>query len=205
MPASHLESLGGLMGYQGVEGGTAGSTAAITYNTAPTPGALVNATALVTGLGGTAAINPTFTISDDGLVFSFQVPAGGVAQVPRKLVITGIQVQGVVTTVLAGGPVNYLWQLWVGHTAVSLATAEGASFSTGTTKSPRKLAIGFDTYAATAAVGVVGSPLPLELDLSQSPVTVNPGEYVAVVARNVGVVTTSGVITVMAQIKSYWV
>jgi hypothetical protein len=205
MPFSHVLAAAGFMGYQGVEGGTAGSTAGVTYNTAPTAAALVNATANVTGLGGTAAINPTFTANDDGLVFSFQVPAGGVSQVPRKLIITGVQVHGVVTTTLTGGPVNYLWQLWFGHTAITLATAESASFATGTTKQPRKLTIGFDSYAAAAAAGVVGSSIPLELDLTQSPVSVNPGEYVAIVARNVGTVTTAGVITVMAQIKSYWV
>ena len=206
VPVSHIAAAGGLMAYQGQEGGTAGSTAAITYNTAPSAGALVNATALVTGLGGIAAINPTFTANDDGMVFAFQVPAGGVSQVPRKLVITGVQVQGVVTSVLTNAaPISYFWQLWAGHSALSLATAESASFSTGTTKQPRKLGIGFDTYGINAAAGVLGSSIPIELDLQQGPVVVNPGEYVAIVARNVGTVSSGGAITVMAQIKGYFV
>jgi hypothetical protein len=62
-----------------------------------------------------------------------------------------------------------------------------------------------DTYAATAAVGVLGSTVPLELDLTQGPVTVNPGEHIAVVARNLGVVTTTGAITVVCTMKGYWV
>lgn len=208
MPYAHVLSAGGESVYQGTEGGTAGSTANLPNSaggSGPSPVAINNTTALAVGLGGIAAINPTFTVNNDGIVFSFQVPAGGVSQVPRKFVCTGVQVQGCVTTVLAGGPVSYLWQLAFGHSAVSLATAESASFANATAKAPRKIPIGMDTYAATAAVGVLGSPLPLELDLTQGPVTVNPGEFIAIVARNMGVVTTSGAITVMAALKGYWV
>jgi len=205
MPFAHVLSAAGQAVYQGTEGGTAGSTASLPNNTAPVAAALTNTTALVTALGGSAAINPTLAANSDGIVFDFTVPAGGVTQVPRKFVCTGVQVQGVVTTALTGGPVLYAWQLAFGHTAVSLATAESASFATGTTKAPRKIAIGIDTYAATAAVGVVGSSLPLELDLTQGPVTVNPGEHIAIVARNVGSVTSAGVITVVATLKGYWV
>jgi hypothetical protein len=205
MPSSHLESLAGLMGYQGLEGGTAGSTASIANSGALTPAALSNVGALITGLGGVAAVNPTLAVGTDGLVFDYTVPAGGVSQVPRKFVITGVQVQGCVSTVLAGGPVSYFYQLAFGHTGVGLATTESTSFATTTSKAPRKIAIGMDTYAATAAVGVLGSVVPLELDLSQSPATVNPGEHIAIVARNLGVVTTSGAITLMATVKGYWV
>ena len=208
MPLSHLQSAGGLMGYQGQEGGTAGSTASLANSaagTGPTATALNNTTANITGLGGVASILPTYAVNNDGLVFDYIVPAGGVSQVPRKLVITGVQIQGAVSVVLAGGPVSFLYQLAFGHTATSLATTESASFATGTGKAPRKIAIGIDTYAATAAVGVVGSSVPLELDLSQSPVTANPGEHVAIIARNLGVVTSSGAITLMATIKSYWI
>ena len=208
MPFSHAQAAAGLMGYQGGEGGTAGSTASLPNSaagTGPVAAALNNTTALVTGLGGIGAINPTYAVNNDGLVFSFQNPAGGVAQIPRTFICTGVQVQGVVTTAPVGGPVSYLWQLAAGHNALSLATAEGASFSTGTTKGPRKIAIGIDTYAATAAVGVLGSSLPLELDLTQGPVAINPGEYIAIVARNLSVVTSAGVITVMGTIKGYWV
>ena len=207
MPYPHVLSAAGQAAYQGQEGGTVGSTASLPNSaagTGPTAYVLSNTSANVTGLGGISATLPTYAVNDDGLLFDYAVPAGGVAQVPRKLVITGVRVQGAVSVVFIGGPVTFLYQLAYGHTAASLATLETASFATATTKAPRKIAIGIDTYAATAAVGTVGSA-PLDLDLSESPVTVNPGEHVAIAARNLGVVTTSGAVTVMATFRGYWV
>ncbi len=208
LPASHLAGLAGLMGYQGQEGGTVGSTANLPNSAAgsgPTAAVLNNTTANVTGLGGIAAILPTYAVNNDGLLFDYTVPAGGVSQVPRKFVITGVQIQGCVSVVLAGGPVAFLYQLAVGHTATSLATGESASFATGTTKAPRKIFIGIDTYATTAAVGVLGSSVPIDLDLTQSPVVANPSEHIAIVARNLGVVTSTGAITVGVTVKGYWI
>jgi hypothetical protein len=208
MPFAQVQAAAGLMGYQGGEGGTPGSTASLPNSAAgsgPAAAVLNNTTANVTGLGGIAAILPTYAVNDDGLLFSYQVPAGGVAQIPRTFMCTGVQIQGCVSVILAGGPVSYFYELAFGHNAVSLATGEGASFSTGTTKAPRKIFIGIDTYPATAAVGTLGSSVPIDLDLSQAPVAVNPGEYIAIVARNIAAVTTTGAITVGATIKGYWI
>jgi hypothetical protein len=62
-----------------------------------------------------------------------------------------------------------------------------------------------DTYAVTAAAGVLGTPLPISSDFSQSPIVVNPGEYVALMIRNIGTVTSGGVITVSCTFKHYWI
>jgi hypothetical protein len=204
MPLSHILSAAG-QAYQGQSGGAQGTLATIVNNTAPTAAALQNTATLVAGLGGTAAVLPTLTANNDGIIFSYQNPAGGVSQTPRTLVITGVQIHGAVSTALSGGPVINALILNYGHTAVSLATAEGASFSTATTKIPRKVPVGFETYAANAAVGVLGTSVPIELDLAQSPVVVNPGEFVCISSRNIGTVTTTGAITYLCTIKHYWI
>jgi hypothetical protein len=206
MPYPHVLSAAGQSSGQGQEGGTVGSTANLPNSaggSGPGAAALNNTTANVTGLGGIAAVTPSYAVNDDGLVFDYTNPAGGIAQVPRKLIITGVRVQGAVTSALTGGPVTYLYQLAYGHSAVSLATAESASFNTATAKAPRKVAIGIDTYASGAIAGVLGSGI-MDLDLSMSPVTVNPGEHVAVVARNLAS-TATGTITVTAAFRGYWV
>lgn len=203
-PASHLFAAMG-QSYQGLQGGTPGSLASYVNNTAPAALALSNTAALVTGLGGQAAFNPTLAANSDGIVFAYQNPVGGVGQTPRTLVITGVQLHGAVSTTLVGGNVTLAWVLNVGSTAVSLATVESASFATATAKAPRKIPIGLDTYALNAAAGVLGSADPLVLDLEQSPVVVNPGEFVIVSAKNIGTVTTGGAITELCAIKHYWI
>jgi hypothetical protein len=195
-------SLAGNSGFVGQNGHTQGKTSIWTNNTAPTAVAITNTTAAFTGLGGIAAVLPTLAAASDGIVFSYQNPAPTINITGRNLVIMGVKVQGAVSVVLAGGPVVYAYAVAFGHTAVSLATAETASFATATTHAPRIVPIGMETYAATAAVGTLGSQ-GLTLQLS-NPIVVRPGEFVAIVARNIGTVTTTGAITITAVYDAYW-
>lgn len=202
-PWNHQLAGAGASSYIGQNGHTQGRTSSWTNNTAPTGAALTNTTALVTGLGGIAAILPTLAANNDGIVFGYQNPVPSINITGRNLYINSVKVQGAVTTVLAGGPVIYAFFLAFGHTAQTLVTAETASFATGTTHAPRIVPIGIETYAATAAVGSVGSPAGAVLQLN-TPVCVRPGEFVAIIARNMGVVTTTGAISVVAAIDGYW-
>ena len=206
MPLSHIQ---GAMGYayQGLPGGTQGTLSNYTNNVSLSPFALANiGTGALTTLGGIAQVNPTLAVGTDGVIFGYTNPVGGVAQVPRTLVITGVQVQGAVTTVLANtAPVNYVYSVAFGATAISLATAQGASFTTATTKAIKTAVVGIDTYGINAAVGTLGTSTPLVADFSQAPICVNPGELVCLMARNIGTVTTSGVITIMCTFKHYWI
>lgn len=188
----------GHMSSQGQNGGTMGSTALYTNNLAPGAGvAPTNTTAaLGSGLGGQFAIQPTLTASTDGIISSFQNPVGSVTQTPRNLVITGVKIDGIVTTAFTGGPVYYLWSLAYGHTAVSLATAEAA-----TTKAARRVPLGIQTYVVTAPVGTLGQTVQVTF---QSPIVVAPGEFVQLVAKNVGTVTSAGVITTISSFDGYW-
>jgi hypothetical protein len=54
---------------------------------------------------------------------------------------------------------------------------------------------------APTAVGTLGTGVDLNFD---TPICVRPGEFVDIVARNLGVVTTTGAITVVASVGGYW-
>lgn len=185
----------GLMGYQGQDGGTMGSTALLTNSLAPGAGAAMTNTtaALGAGLGGQFTTTPTLAANTDGIVCSYHNPAGSVTQTPHVLRIKGVKIQGVVSAALTGGPVVYEYTLAFGHTAVSLATAETGSFVTATAKAPRRVFLGWESFAATAAVGVLGSA-GVYMQFAE-PVYVNPGEFVAITAKNIGTVTSAGTIT----------
>jgi hypothetical protein len=145
---------------------------------------------------------PTLAAGTDGILFSFQNPAGGINQTPRNLIITGIQLKGVVDVIFAGGPVLYAYSVAFGHTAVSLATAEGTSFSTSpTTKAPRRVWIGVESYAVTAAVGTIGQGISWEFT---DPIVVAPGEFFAVTCRNVGTVTTTGSLVITCAVDAHY-
>lgn len=146
----------------------------------------------------------TLPVGTDGILMSYQVPAGGINQTPRSLVITGIRIQGMVTTALTGGPVQYTYSLAYGETAEDLATPESTSFANGTTKAPRRIPLGFERYApVNAPVGTMSPGGAVQVTF-KDPVVVNPGEWLSIVARNDDTVTTAGVICILVTFDSYW-
>jgi len=201
-PWSHVMAGAGSMAYQNQTGAAAfGSTALLSNNLAAGAGAAMTNTAasLGSGLGGQFTTQPTLTAGTDGIVSSFQVPAGTAALPGKSLYITGVKIHGAVTAALTGGPVLYAYTLAFGHTAVSLATAE----SNTTAKAPRRIALGFETFAATSAAGTMGSQGGCYMAFN-SPVLVQPGEFVAVTAKNLGTVTSGGTITFLVSIDGYF-
>jgi hypothetical protein len=198
-PWSHIMSGQGWHSSQGQTGGTMGSTALYTNSLAAGAGvAATNTTAaLGSGLGGQFSVQPTLAAGTDGVISSYQVPVGTAALPAKQLCITDIKVQGAVTTLFVGGPVVYAYSLAYGHTAVSLATTETAAG----TKAPRRLPLGYENYPVTAAVGTLGQGLTLNL---QTPVCVQQGEFVQLVAKNLGVVTSAGVIALQVMMNGYW-
>ena len=199
-PWAHLQCGQGAMSYQGQPGGTLGSTSNYTNNMAVAAGAAATNTtaALGTGLGGQFTLLPTLTAASDGIISSYQVPAGTATVPGKSLYITRLRISAIVTTALTGGPVLGIWSLAFGHTAVSLATAEAAA-----TKAPRRVLLGVQTFAAAAAVGTQADR-DIDIDFGDAPVVVNPGEFVATVMKNVGTVTTAGAITFIIQPFGYW-
>lgn len=188
-------------GQQGQQGHTQGSTSLFTNSLAAGAGAVMTNTtaALGSGLGGQFSALPTLAAPTTGIVCSYQNPAPTTVITGKQLVITGVKIEAVVTTVLVGNatPVIYALGLAYGHTAVSLATAEAAS-----TKAPRTIPLGIQTFAAAAAVGSVGQVINVKFD---SAIPVYPSEFVAVTAKNLGAVTTTGVITFLVTYDYGWV
>lgn len=188
-------------GNVGQNGHTQGKTSLWANNAAPTAVALTNTAAAFTGLGGIVAVLPTLAANSDGKLITFQNPASTINISGRNLLIKGVTIKGAVSVILAGGPVIYAFALAYGHTATSLATPETGSFITATTHAPRILPLGIESYAATAAVGTIGTGASVEWDV---PIVVRPGEFVDIVARNIGVVTTTGAITYVISYDAYW-
>lgn len=179
--ASPLDAIGNRMlgSHQGLSGGTMGSLAAYANNSTPAGAAATNTTsAISTGLGGQGQMNAPVAGATDLIVNSYQVPAGTVAIQGRRLVVRGVRLcmsNGVVA--VATTPTVFLVTLNWGHTAVSLATAEAA-----TTKAPRREALGFQSWAIGAAVGAPPAEGPIVMTF-QSPIYVNPGEFIAVAVK----------------------
>ena len=199
---AEISALAGRQGSQGQSGQTMGSTALYSNSLAPGAGAVMTNTtaALGVGLGGQFSALPTLAANTDGILCSYLNPAAAAGVPGKTLYIRGVKIQGVVTTVLVGNatPVIFAFSLAYGHNALTLAQAEGAG-----TKAPRRIALGYETYAAAAALGSLGSVNGVYMPFA-APIAVNPTEYVAIVAKNVGVVTTTGVITFLVTFDSYW-
>lgn len=188
-------------GQQDLAGHTQGSTALFTNNLAPGAGAVMTNTtaALGTGMGGQFSCLPTLAVNTDGIVCSYLNPIPTSAIKGNQLVIKGVKIDSVVTTVLVGNatPLIYAYSLAYGHNALSLATTD-----TQSTKSPRRVYLGMCQFAAAAALGTQGTTTIMTFD---RPIPVNPGEYVALAAKNIGAVTTTGVVTFFVTFDWGWV
>ena len=185
--------------YQGLSGGTMGSIATLPNSTTPTAAvpANISLTAnLPTGLGGQGSVAAAGAAAADGIWGSYQVPAGSSTVQGRRLVIRSISVDAVnigAAVVLTATTIQL--SLAFGHTAVSLATAETASMATATTKAPRRFSLGFMTWAVGAGIGSQPQTGRIIIDLGDSPIYVNPGEFIALVGKFVvGTATASQVI-----------
>lgn len=190
--------------YQGLSGGTMGSLSSYTNSTNPTA-AVPSNTALTanlpSGLGGQAWETFTLAVNTDGVLMSYQVPAGTVSVMGKRLKIVGVKLSSFVQTVLAGGPMARTFCLNFGHTAVSLATPEAA-----TTKARRVVLLPELTQVITANQAVstmISQPLG-GVSLFSEPIYVNPGEFVSLSVKHIGTVGSSGTIATNIQYIYSW-
>lgn len=189
--------------YQGLSGGTMGSLANYANSANPTAAVPTNTTAaLGTGLGGQFWETASLAVNTDGIICSYQVPAGTVSFPGKRLVIRGVALTSYVQTVIVGGPYVSQYSLAFGHTAVSLATSEAAA-----TKAPRRVPLAPLTQLVTAAQAVstiVSQPGDAFMDFGDAPIFVNPGEFVALVTKHVGTVGTSGTVAHVVTFVYGW-
>jgi hypothetical protein len=188
----------GMAAYQGQNGMTMGTTALYANSAAPTAAVPTNTTAaLGAGLGGHFYHTNTLAINTDGIISSYQVPAGTTAITPRQLCVTGVAIStGVNVTLANAAGAMYNWSLAYGHTTVTLATTE-----TVITKAPRRIALG--VQGAVGAL-VQGTVLPEINRRFNTPICVNPGEFLQTVVKNTGTVGTAGQLDHHITFDGYW-
>lgn len=194
--------------YQGLSGGTMGTIGTYTNSTNPTAAVPTNTTAAVGAVGLLNQAWETFSlaVNTDGILLSYQVPAGTTLIQGRRLKVTGVKLSSFVQTVLVGGPISRVFSLAFGHTAVSLATAESASMASATTKARRIVLLPELTQHVTAAQAVntaISQPGGAVAKFN-NPIYVNPSEFVAVTVKGIGTVGTSGTIVNHIQLDYSW-
>jgi hypothetical protein len=201
-PADTLAIIGNRIhgAYQGLSGGTMGSLATYANSANPTAAVPANTSLvanLLAGLGGQVWETATIAVNTDGILMSYQVPMGTVSIQGRRLSLKGIYLQSYIQTAITGGPFITQYSLAWGHTAVSLATGESA-----TAKAPRRIALPSFTQVITATQAVstmVSQPGGSFVDLGDAGIIVNPGEFIALVKKNVGTVGTAGTVAHLIQ------
>jgi len=190
--------------YQGLSGGTMGLLATYPNSTNPTAAAPSN-TALTAnlpaGLGGQGAVTAAIAAATDGIWGSYHIPAGTANVQGRRCVIRGVRIDAVnLGAAVATTATTVQFSLAFGHNAVSLATAEAA-----TTKAPRRVALGFMTWAVGAPVGAQPQMGAIDVDFGDAPIFVNPGEFVQLVGKFLaGTATASQVINFVWQPVYGW-
>lgn len=193
LPWQHIASARG--GSQQVQHGatTGGQLTTYALGAEPTAVTLTASTAPATNtLGGLFLLPVAITpAASDYPLFAWLNPAGTAAIPGKVFICTGVRVgELTVTTALTGGPLVLSYAVGYGSTAASLATTESTTFTSGTTKIARKIPLGIQTLAATAAVGTL-SP-GFQVDFSGAPLPVNPGEYLHIILRIPGGTATTG-------------
>jgi heme exporter protein D len=165
-----------------------------------------NATSTLTSLGGIYVETGTLALATDAILMSYQVPAlpvaVGTTYLPnRRLRIDGVSVASGVTTAFATGGFSKFFYLAFGSTALSLA---GVTADTVVTKAYRRLMLPIvQHYTATHAPGASNNASMTYFAL-QTPIFINPGEFVALCTFHQGVVGTVGVITHAMQFDFSW-
>jgi len=168
----------------------------LTANTAPATNTL----------GGLFILPTTITpAASDYPLFAWLNPFGTTSVQGRTFICTGGRIgELTVGTAVTGGPINLSWAIGFGSSAASLATTETASFTAPTTKIARKIPIGSQAVAATAAVGTLVAGF--SFDFSQAPLPIHSGEYLHVILRiPTGTATSAGAIRGSVALFGYFV
>ena len=164
--------------YQGLSGGTMGTLASYANSANPTSAAGSNTAANVTGLGGQGAINAAAAAATDFIMCSYQNPAGTVSVQGRRLVVRGVKIDAInMGAAVATTSTTIALSLAFGHTAVSLATTEAAA-----AKAPRRIPLGFMYWPVGAPIGATSNAGDIYMNFD-SPVYVNPGEFISVAMK----------------------
>lgn len=189
-------------------GTTAGNYLGTSAIAATQAGSNTAANAAFAGLGGifqmTAQVG-TAAGSGDMVASYYLNPASTINITGRNLIITKCKINAVnFGAAVATTPTTLVWGLFYGSTAITLAQAESASFTTATAHAPRKIPLGINYAPVGAAIGV---PYSAEVgeDFTVAPIVVRPGEYIGTTVRFlVGTATASQTVVYTVTFGGYW-
>jgi hypothetical protein len=172
---------------QGQTSGTVGTTANHANSTAATAATLSNTTAGYAKLGGKFLFSTVAGAVTDYALFAFQVPAASANTPGKTLYIRGVHVSSMnIGAAVATTATVLQWGIGVGATAVSLATAEAA-----TTKAPRVIDLGLQTFPIGAAIGAMPQNGDLDVQFPY-PLMCEAGNYVHIIlSLPIGTATAS--------------
>jgi hypothetical protein len=202
-PWSHVMAGSGGGAYQIQPGTTSGQTTTFSVGSAPAAATFTASTAPATNsLGGLwtspAAASMPAGSENDYPIFAYVNPAGTATLPGKTLYVTGVRIgETVVTTVLGATYTQLLWGVGCGSTATSLATTDGAA-----TVGPRRIAVGSQVFAATAAVGTAAAGIAL--DLSDGPMVVPAGTVFHVTLRLIGNTAAAGALRGSVAVIGYY-
>ncbi len=194
---------------QGFSGGTMGTIGTYTNNTNPIAAVPTNTTLAVGAAGLLNQAWETFSLAltTDGILLSYQLPAGSATVQGRRFKISGVSLSSFVQTVLIWWPQNRTFALAFGWTTVSQITSESASMASATAKARRIVLLPMFTQSIVAAQAVsttVSQPETMMTFPKDADLYVNPGEFIQVIVKGVGTVGTSGTLATNIQIFGSW-
>jgi len=200
----------------GVQSANGSTNSVPASGTAPTVLVPSNTVSGLVGLGGYGRTTMTGVVAathTELIMASFQNPtvpeALGAGNNGRSLILTDLMISPMIVSVLfAGGGFTAEWFLAYGSTALSLATTDAVGGASIGTKSPTKIPLPiFDTLAAAAAVGTIAIRTGEQgLINLQTPIVINPGEFVHVGLRTmfVAAAVTAGAVDYGIGFSGYW-
>ena len=151
------------------------------------------------GIGRMTAQATNIASAGDNVFCTYQVPVQTAGQGSKRLIITGVRIAASNGgAVIATTPTCLVWGLAWGHTALSLATADAVG-----AKAPRHMALG-QMYGAIG--NVIGQGYDKDIVASfQTPICVNPGEFIAVTVRFLlGTATSLQEVVGIIGFEGYW-
>lgn len=179
------------------------TTGSITRPTAAVPTNVATAATFMPFLSGIWNETGTLAVNTDAVLASFQCPplptAVGATYSPgKRLRVDAVNIATSVTTAFtAGGFAKYFYLAW-GSTSQSLA---GVAADTLNTKAYRRMILPIiQLYSGTQAINTLPAGDYSKNFVLQTPIYVNPGEYVSLVTFHVG---TAGVAGVMQHVISF--
>jgi hypothetical protein len=137
----------------------------------------------------------TLAVNTDAVLASFQCPAlpTGVTTTyapGKRLRIDAVNIASSITTALTLGGFAKYFYLAFGSTAQSLA---GVAADTLNTKAYRRLVLPIvQLYGAAAAAATLPGGVPATSYVLQTPIYVNPGEFISLCTYHVGTAASAG-------------